>query len=246
MEHRFFVGGKDILGDEIVLSGENAAHAAVLRLAVGEEITLCDGNAVDYHCVVTGLSKADVRVNILYKLENIAEPPVAITLFQALPKAGKMDEVIEKCTQLGVSGIVPVVTTRCVAKASDRDCKKMDRWQKIALSAARQSQRGRIPKIGDVMSLEGALKGMGAYDAAFVCYEAEEVLSLKAYLQGLAHGLASIAFFIGPEGGFAQDEIAKFKENGISTVSLGPRILRTELAGPVVLANILYELEGLS
>jgi len=245
MKHRFFVDNKSILCDEILLTGENAAHAAVLRLAIGEKIVICDGNSADYHCVVTSLGKTEVQTKILYKSENKAEPPVAITIFQALPKVGKMDDIIEKCVQLGVSHIVPVSTTRCVAKTSDRDSKKIDRWQKIMLSAARQSQRGRIPQICNVMTLSEALSVLHAYDASFVCYEAEEALTLKGYLQNLSQNPVSIAFFIGPEGGFAQEEVACFKEKGVATVSLGPRILRTELAGPVVLANILYEMEGM-
>jgi len=246
MKHRFFVkmDSGDIagIGGQIVLTGENAAHAAVLRLAVGEEIVVCNGNAVDYHCIVESCDKSETRAKILCKLMNTAEPTVAITLYQALPKTGKMDDIVDKCTQLGVSRIVPVLTARCVAKASDRDAKKIVRWQKIAQAAASQSGRGRIPKICDVVTLEEALEDVKSCDTAFVCYEAENLLSLKAYLQGLSRGLTSVAFFVGPEGGFCEDEAAKFNELGVTTVSLGPCILRTELAGAVVLANVLYEL----
>jgi len=239
MKHRFFVTGKDILGDEIVLTGENAAHAAVLRLAPGEEIIICDGAAMDYHCIVTNCAKSETRAEVHRKMPNAAEPPTHVTLYQALPKTGKMDDIIDKCTQLGVSRIVPVITARCVAKISDRDTKKIDRWQKIAQSAASQSQRGRIPQIGNILPLEDALNEAKAHDAIFVCYEAEEQCTLKEFLQKLPQDLASIAFFIGPEGGFVCDEIALFKKNGVATVSLGPRILRTELAAAVVLANVL-------
>jgi len=242
--HRFFVDGGCIERSGLSLTDENAAHAHVLRLAVGEEVVVCDGDGMDYYCTVTFTSKSATALRVRDRATNTAEPPMAITLYQALPKTGKMDEIIDKCTQLGVSRIVPVITARCVAKASDRDTKKIYRWQKIALSAARQSQRGRVPQVYDVMTLSEVLETVGNYDAIFACYEAEDMLSLRAFLQGLPQNPASIAFFIGPEGGFAQEEIAKLKENGVATVSLGSRILRTELAGSVVLANILYEMEG--
>ena len=243
MSHRFFVDEKDIASSEIVLTGENAAHAAVLRLVPGEEIVVCDGIATDYFCVAVICDKNKTTAKILRKVPNLAEPPIAVTLFQALPKVAKMDEIVDKCTQLGVLRIVPVLTARCVAKTSDRDAKKMARWQKIARAAASQSQRGRIPQICDVMTFEAALVDAKTHDAAFACYEGERRLSLKAFLQGLPKSPVSVAFFIGPEGGFTDDEATKFKENGISTISLGARILRTELAGAVVLANVLYELD---
>jgi len=240
MKHRFFVDGKYIVGEKIALIGDNAAHAAVLRLAIGEEIVICDGNAMDYHCVVAACGKLETKAKILHKMPNIAELPIAITLYQALPKTGRMDDIVNDCTQLGVSHIVPILTARCMAKTSDRDVKKIARWQKIAQSAASQSGRGRIPHINDVMLLEAALEDAKKHGSIFVCYENEEKLALKAFLADMPEDLSSIAFFIGSEGGFADDEIAKFKESGVAVVSLGPRILRTELAGAVVLANLTW------
>jgi 16S rRNA (uracil1498-N3)-methyltransferase len=243
MKHRFFVSSKNITGDEIVLAGENAAHSAVLRLAPGEEIVICDGAAMDYRCIVACCNKSETRAKVVGTSVNTAESSIGITLYQALPKAGKMDEIIEKCTQLGILRIVPVIAARCVTKLSDRDAKKIERWQKIARAAAAQSQRGKIPRISDVMTLKAALQQAKTQGTAFVCYESENRLALKTFLQSLPKNLSSIAFFIGPEGGFDETEAAKFKESGIATVSLGSRILRTELAGAVVLANTLYELE---
>ena len=244
MKYRFFVDNKDISGDEIILTGENTAHAAVLRLGPGEEIMVCDSAGMDYHCVVVNCNKSETRAKVLHKAPNKTEPSIAVTLFQSLPKTGKMDEIVEKCTQLGVSHIVPIITSRCVTKTSDRDTKKTARWQKIAQSAASQSQRGKIPQIWDVMTFEAALQEAKVHDAAFACYEGEKQLSLKTFLQGLPQNISSIAFFIGPEGGFTCDEAANFKKSGLATVSLGPRILRTEMAGAAVLANIMYELEN--
>ena len=243
MRHRFFADNKDIADDEIVLTGENAAHAAVLRLGIGEEIVVCNGAGMDYRCVVFSCNKSETKAKVLHKAPNTAEPFIAVTLFQALPKIGKMDEIVEKCTQLGISRVVPIITSRCVTKASDRDTKKTARWQKIAQSAASQSRRGQIPQICDIMTLEAALREADAHNTAFVCYEGEERFPLKAFLHNLPQSPSSIAFFVGPEGGFALDEMVKFKDAGIAAVSLGPRILRTELAGAVVLANIMYELE---
>ena len=240
MMHRFFVDYVDISDKEIALTGENAAHGSVLRLAIDEEIVVCDGNAADYHCIVTKADKKEIRAKIIHKLENKAEPPIAITLFQALPKSGKMDEIIEKCTQLGISRIAPVLTSRCVTKAP-----KVDRWRKIAQAAAKQSQRGRIPRIGAIMALDDAIEEAEGYDSAFACYEAEEALLLKTFLKNLPKNISDIAFFVGPEGGFDAEEVNQFRESGIVTVSLGSRILRTEAAAPAVLVSILYELEEL-
>ena len=244
MKHRFFIDGTDITGSEIVLTGKNATHASVLRLLPGEEIVICDDASIDYSCVVVSCDKLETKAKILSKTPNIAEPTVVITLFQALPKASKMDDIIEKCTQLGVSHIVPVITARCVAKTSDRGTKKTERWQKIAHSAASQSQRGCIPQINNVMTFEAALQQAKTHCVSFACYEDEKRFTLKSLLQGLAQNLSSIAFFIGSEGGFTDSEVAKFKESDVPTVSLGSRILRTELAGAVALANILYELDS--
>ena len=225
------------------MTGQNATHAAVLRLAVGEEIVICDGAAIDYHCTVVSSTKSETVAEFISKTPNIAEPNINITLYQALPKTGKMDEIVEKCTPLGVSHIVPIMVARCVTKISDRDAKKIARWQKIAQAVASQSQRGKVPQIHDVVTLEIALQQAKAHDAAFVCYEGEDRRSLKEFLQNMPQNLSSIAFFVGPEGGFADDEIMAFKKGRVATVSLGPRILRTELAGAVVLANLMYELE---
>ena len=244
MKHRFFVDYTEFESNDIVLTGENAAHAAVLRLAIGEEIVIYDNNGMDYHCIVTSTGKSETRAKFLHKSVNMAEPQIAITLFQALPKTGKMEEIVDKCTQLGIMRIVPVVTARCVSKISDKDAKKVDRWQKIAQSAASQSGRARIPKVNSVMTFDAALENTKCYGTAFVCYENEESLSLKVFLSSMIQKPLSISYFIGSEGGFTDEEITKFNKINIPTVSLGPRILRTELAGAAVLTNILYELDS--
>ncbi|MCL2573926.1 MAG: 16S rRNA (uracil(1498)-N(3))-methyltransferase [Defluviitaleaceae bacterium] len=241
--HRFFVDGRCIERGGLSLTDENAAHAHVLRLAIGEEVVVCDGNGMDYYCTVTFTNKSATALRIRDRATNTAEPSMVITLYQALPKSGKMEEIVDKCTQLGISHIVPIMTSRCVAKMSDRDAKKIKRWQKVARSAASQSGRGRIPRIGDVMSFDAALQDSTAHDVVFACYEGEAQLSLKSFLQGLSGIPSSIAFFVGAEGGFTDDEMAKFLEGSVASVSLGSRVLRTELAGITALACIMYEIQ---
>lgn len=232
----------NIEGDEIVLTGENAAHGAVLRLTAGEEIVACDQDGIDHFCLVSTISKGEIRAKVCQSKKNIAEAQVDITLYQALTKGDKMAEIVEKCVELGVSSIVPVVTARCVARSSSRDSGKTNRWQKIAESAAKQSGRGKIPKIGGVLTLDEAISH--AKGTCFFCYELEDKLSLPAFLKALPKEADAISFFIGPEGGFAAEEAAKFKAQGFAAVSLGRRILRTETAGPAVAANIMYQLDG--
>jgi 16S rRNA (uracil1498-N3)-methyltransferase len=244
--HRFFANNLDINDGKIVLVGDNARHAIVLRLDIGEEIVVCDGKANDHYCVVDLISKDEVHAKVVRSETNAAEPPIFITLFQGLPKGDKMDEIVEKCVELGISRIVPVVTARCITKPSPRDNKKSARWQKIAEAAAKQSRRGIIPEISSVLKFDDALQSAKNHDAVFACYELEDKLILKNLLKTLPDKITSLAFFVGPEGGFSENEVAKFTASNIATVSLGQRIMRTETAGAAVLANILYELEGRS
>ena len=233
----------NIVDGEIILTDENAAHAFVLRLKIGEKIVVCDGKACDYHCIVDSIAKDQVHVKITNSVANAAEPPVFVTLFQGLPKGDKMEEIVEKCVELGISRIVPVVTARCVAKSSSRDTKKAMRWQKIGEAAAKQSQRGILPQVSEILRFDEALQLAKECNIVFACYELEDKLMLKGLLKALPKEITSLAFFIGPEGGFTNEEAAQFAENNIVTVSLGQRILRTETAGAAVLANVLYELE---
>ena len=209
---------------------------------MGEHIVLCDQAGLDYFCVVTQIEKSKVHCKITSSQKNAAEPSVRVHLFQALPKADKMAEIIEKCVELGIDGITPVVAARCVAKPSPRENNKTERGQKIAEAAAKQSGRGKIPKINAPIALDEAIRLAKTHGASFVCYELEKDLHLKDFLRKTGD-INNLAFFIGPEGGFTGAEAALFKQNAIPAVTLGPRILRTQTAGPAVLANILYELE---
>jgi 16S rRNA (uracil1498-N3)-methyltransferase len=263
---RFFAARENIKDEEVILCGDNAAHANVLRLRCGEEIIVVPLNAsnesvgcFDYHCVVTQTSRDEVRVRIVDKLLNQAELPLHVTLFQALPKGDKMSDIIEHMTELGVSEIIPVITSRCVSKPTEKFEQKVMRWHKIAESAAKLSHRGRIPKIGSVVPLLQGINMAEDYDLAFVCYESEKdnhiipflSLGLKPHVGTrlaakplLARPLTKLAFFIGPEGGFSPEEIAYFKKHGISVLSLGRGILRTQSAAALVMSYINFCLHG--
>jgi len=234
--HRFFVNKEDISGDCVILSGENANHAAVLRLNAGEESVACDGAGTDYFCAAA--EKGGNVGKILRIAANLAEPPLAITLFQALPKGDKLAEIVEKCVEAGAAAIVPVATARCIAKPSGRDDKKTARLRKIAEAAAKQSGRGVIPHVGGIMPFKEAVAAAKNHSIALVCYENEKQRTAADFLKNMGKA-ASLALFIGPEGGFAPEEAAMFSAANITAITLGPRILRTENAGMAAIANIL-------
>ena len=226
----------------MVLTGDNAAHGAVLRLRLGEEIVACCPNGIDHYSRVLSVSKGEICAEVTRSMPNAAEPPVLITLYQALPKGDKMSEIVEKCVELGVSAIVPVITARCVARPPDSS-NKVARWRRIAESAAKQSGRGLIPHVSNHIALSDAVAPAKTHDAALVCLETEVKLGIKDFMQSLPP-IKSIGLFVGPEGGFDGNEAAMFAEQAIRAVTLGRRILRTETAAAAAIANILYELES--
>jgi len=221
--------------DLIKLSGDNASHIkTVLRLCNGDEIVVCDGKGNDYSAVIT-LDKNNVYAKLNEKTNNISEPDYHLTIFQALPKADKFELIIQKCVELGVYSIVPVITERVIVKA---DGKKLDRWQKISEAAAKQSQRGTIPIINEIVTLKNAFKIAANIENCAVAYEknVEESIFMKEWINSCKGD--DYAVFIGPEGGFSEKEISLFTENGITMISMGSRILRTETA-PIVFAACL-------
>lgn len=233
---RFFTSPENISGDLLKITGEDVSHISkVLRMSVGDEITVCDGKGTDYRAVISQISKEEVAAKIENSSPCEAESTVKITLFQALPKQGKMEYIIQKCTELGVFKIVPVLTKRCIAKPSD----KTKRWSKVAESAAKQCGRGIIPEIAPPVSFDDAIKLMKADEYAVMPYECEEKTRLKDIIG--AKKISSLSLLIGPEGGFEQIEVEKAASEGIYTVTLGKRILRTETAAAAVLPIIMYE-----
>ena len=233
---KFFTKSDYIYDKELKIVGEDVSHISkVLRMSAGDNIIVCDGEGNDYDAVITLISKTEVVAEITGKYVCDAEPCVNVTLYQALPKQGKMEYIIQKNTELGVNKIVPVYTKRCVVKPSD----KTERWSKVAESAAKQCGRGIIPQVMPVITFEEAIKQMQEYDLALMPYECEEDNGLKKVLQSSTY--KNISVFIGPEGGFDLKEVETAINAGLKTVTLGKRILRTETAASAVLPIIMYE-----
>lgn len=239
---KFFIKKEDIKDNTVVISGQDATHISrVLRTEVGETLTLCDGRGFDFFAEVTAITKEEVSLKIKETLPCTAEPEISVTLFQGIPKQGKMDYIIEKCTELGISRIVPVSTKRSVVKIDDKksEAKKLERWRKIAAESVKQCGRGTIPEITDVLTMSQAIEFSKSLDLTIAAYECERDTSIKSVLTGKVP--KTIGVFIGPEGGLDDKEVENLKASDIETVTLGARILRTETAGHTVLTAIMYE-----
>ena len=237
---RFFIPRENITDKQINIVGEDVVHITkVLRLKKGDVLTCCDGQGFDYEAEISETSKNAVICDILNKTNSDTEPNIKVTLIQGVPKAAKMDYIIQKTTELGIAEIFPCSLNRCVAKIDNE--KKIERWQKIAKEAAQQSGRGIVPKIHSQINLAEALKILKEAEVYFVAYECEDKITLKSVLL-TENPPKTVAFIIGSEGGFDKSEIEFLKENGIASVSLGKRILRTETAGEAVLSMVMYEI----
>ncbi len=239
---KYFTLPENITGGTINLDEETSLHLSrVLRCAVGDRITVGDGNDTDYECEITEITKKCVSARVIDKHLNMNEPSVKITLYQGLPKGDKAELIIQKCVEIGVCAIVPVKTERSVVNWDKKADKKAERWNKIAKSAAEQCGRGRIPVVGDVMTFKEAVMDSQKCDGRLIPYENEQKNGLKQFCSGFKG--KSIAVFIGPEGGFSPAEIEFARQNGIVPVTLGKRILRTETAGLVTAVILLHRLE---
>lgn len=233
---KFFTKPDFIDDKEIKIVGEDVSHISkVLRMTAGDSIIVCDGEGNDYDAVITSISKTEVVAAITGKYVCDAEPCVNVTLYQALPKQGKMEYIIQKNTELGINKIIPVYTKRCVVKPTD----KTERWTKVAESAAKQCGRGIIPQIMPAVTFDEAVEQMKEYDLALMPYECEEDNGLKKVLRSADY--KNVSIFIGPEGGFDVKEVEAAINAGVKTVTLGKRILRTETAASAVLPIIMYE-----
>lgn len=240
---RFFVSPQNIKNENIIVSGEDAKHIkTVLRMREGESLTVCDGCGMDYECSINSFVDKEILLDIVSKSNSVSEPETKITLFQGLPKADKMELIIQKCVELGIDEIVPVYTERCIVKLDkkDKEAKKIERWQKISESAAKQSGRGKIPTIKPVINFKEAVEISKNFDGAIIPYENEKDRGIREFVKDF-HG-KTVAMFIGPEGGFSTDEINLSVEKDVLPVTLGKRILRTETAGLSALSILLYEL----
>lgn len=238
---KFFVS-KQQIANQITILDEDAKHIkTVLRAKPGEEMTVCDGEGTDYFCKINAVAEKEILLDILEKKLCQTEPAVKITLFQGLPKADKMDMIIQKCVELGIDSIVPVVTERTIVKLDKKEPKKIQRWQKIAESAAKQSGRGKIPCIENVLSFSQAIEESKKLCSAVIPYEKELQRGIKEFVKTFSGD--TLGLFIGPEGGFSLEEIQQAQKEGILPITLGKTILRTETAAIVATAILLHELE---
>lgn len=240
--HRFFIEPHAVCGNEAVLTGEDVQHIAkVLRLRAGDEVTLCDGAKTEYTARIDSVEKERITLRVLETAASKTESSAEITLYQGLPKAGKLETIIQKCVELGIGKVIPFDAERSVVKLSEKDfAKKQSRYQRVAYEAAKQSRRGIIPEVGGLVKL--AKEDFSAFDLILLAYEEERGTTLKKALRAKMDA-KRIALIVGPEGGFAPEEADMLIQRGAVSVSLGPRILRTETAGMAMLAMTVYELE---
>ncbi len=240
---RFFIKEESIRSDGIIICGEDARHISrSLRMKIGDRITVCDFFNYEYDCTIGFIDSESVKLNINDRHPVNTEPSVKVRVFQALPKAQKMELVIQKSVELGACEICPVISSRCISRPDDKSSeKKTKRWNLISEEAAKQSGRGIIPPVRETLSFKQAISEMKKDDLCFICYECEDKLDIKSFLcENYSKNTKSISFFIGPEGGISAEEAELARENGIPSVGLGKRILRTETAPLCVLSGIMF------
>lgn len=245
--HRFFVKPEQLNKDNLSISGEDYNHIRnVLRMKQGEEVLICDGSDKEYLCQIHAYHTEEemVELKVTDVFGNARELPAKITLFQGYPKGDKMETIIQKAVELGVYEIVPVMMKRSIVKLDEKKAeKKVERFNGIALSAAKQSKRGIIPRVGKVLSMHEAVQHAKQMEYVLLPYEQAEGMEYSRKLLQSAKGKESIAVFVGPEGGFEPSEVELIESIGGQTLSLGHRILRTETAGMTILSLLMFLLE---
>lgn len=241
---RFFVLPEQIDARTICIGGEDARHISYsLRMKRGDSIVICDGMGHDYRCEISDMDGETVWSRILEQYPSTGEPPIYLRLFQSVPKSDKLDYIVQKSVELGICEIIPVFSERCIVKPDGRnEAKKTERLRRIATEAAKQCGRGILPVVRMPLSWNEALKEASDGNA-FICYENEHSVSMKQYLAGHPNNDGKLSFFIGPEGGYTEEEIRQAEEHQIASVGLGERILRCETASSFVLSCISYEWE---
>lgn len=236
---RFFVSEEEMQGDFLVLTGENAEHAKVLRLKNGENVLVCDGCGNECVCTVSDVSPGQISLVVQKRQDSTSEPKVKASVYMSFPKADKLEHVIQKATELGAFEIVAFPSARCVSRPDEKSLrKKQERWQKIAASAAEQSGRGLIPQIIVLSSYQEALKRAGESDLSILFYENERATTLKMAIEG--NRFDSISLLTGPEGGLETREVEQAKNAGFQICTLGSRILRCETAPLCALSAVMY------
>lgn len=237
---RFFI--ENISGEFITISGQDASHITKsLRMKTGEHLTVCGGQGLDFLCEIAEISDGAVGLRVVETVATESEPSITVTLFQGLPKGDKLELIIEKSIELGVSRIVPVLMQRSVSRPDAKSAaKKHERYQKLALSAAKQCGRGVIPEVEPMIPFGQMLPRLKDYQAAIFFYECggEPLSSVISTITG--KGLHDVAIIIGPEGGFDLSEAEALQASGAFTATLGKRILRTETAPLAALSAIMY------
>ena len=244
---KFFVKDNQIQRDIVRIEGEDVKHISnVLRLKKNNKIIICDSDlGKSYICEIIEPTKEYINCKIIEEVKDSVETSVHVDIFQGIPKSDKMEYIIQKATEIGVRNLFPTELERCIAKIDKKsETKKLERWQKIAEVAAKQSKRDRIPKIENVINIKNICQNMPKYDIILIAYENEESITLKNELIKLDKNKElNIGIVIGPEGGLSDKEVAELTQNGAKCVTLGKRILRTETAAIVILSNIIYEFE---
>ena len=244
---KFFVEENQIENDKINIIGEDVKHiSSVLRMQKGEQILIGSKETLEtYITEIEQIEKEKVVAKIIEKYDTQTESNVEIDLYQGLPKADKMELIIQKTTEIGISKVIPVDMVRCIVKLDEKDAKKkIERWQKVAEGAAKQSKRSKIPEIKNKIKIKDLENIISQYDAFIVAYEEENEITLKQELKKLREQEKyKIGILVGPEGGITKEEIEKLTSYNAKVVTLGKRILRTETAPIVLTSNIIYELE---
>lgn len=236
---RFFCDS--ISGGNATITGDDAHHIGrVLRMKAGDALSLCDGAGNEADAIIVSISPDAVICKVGNRRQSDIESPVRVTLFQCLPKTGKMETIVQKCTELGAFAIVPVVSARCVVVPGKDFDKKRERYARVALEAAKQSRRALVPQVLPLLDIRAI--DPAAFDLFLTAYEEESSRTLKQALHA-ANAPQEIALLIGPEGGLEESEVRRLADAGAVAVSLGKRILRTETAGMAMLAQTLYEVE---
>ncbi|EIC96043.1 RNA methyltransferase, RsmE family [Lachnoanaerobaculum saburreum F0468] len=242
--YHFFVEEEQVNGENAYISGSDVNHIVnVLRMKIGEELLISVKGDWDYLCKIEEIENDRVNLKLLESMEQ-RELPIKLTLLQGIPKSDKIEMIIQKATELGVSEIIPVKTNRVVVKIDEKKTQaKVNRWNAIAQSAAKQSKRSIIPKVLNPQTIDNALEIVKDYGVKLLPYEnADGIKKTKDILNSL-DSKNNIAVFIGPEGGFEEAEVKKSTDSGFEVITLGKRILRTETAGLALLSNIMIRLE---
>ena len=236
---RFFVAPHDLQNDIIVLTGENAQHAKVLRLKAGEQVLACDGEGYECVCTVAQVSNQEVELSVVERRAATSEAAVRVSLYMGFPKSDKLEHVIQKATELGADEIVAFPASRSVSRPDEKSLKKkLERWQKIAASAAEQSGRGRIPEVRVLDSYKAALERAAKADKALMFYENERATTLRMALEN--GSFRTVSLMTGPEGGLEEKEVQQALDAGLQVCTLGRRILRCETAPLCALSAVMY------